>query len=139
MNHLIQNRPIESFEGAKILVLNQLKKKGFVWDHVSYINQGRYALVYGNKGNILIAYKREPFYKYGNGVGDSFNSEDITIAIKEGVTKIYTVFRNSPNRIYTIDMEDFLKGSQRREIKEGKFVRSFSIHLYEGIKIWIKW
>jgi hypothetical protein len=122
-------------------VLNNLIKKGFVLDKVIPINHNRYIIAKGSPGNILIMFKREVFYNFGqmfrhkgySGVGDSINCKDLIEANKHNVSDIYITFPNG--NIYTITLEDFLNNSIKWTNKENKEVRSISIHKYKRVII----
>lgn len=90
----------------------------------------------------MVAYKREVFSNFGKmfrdqgykGVGDSLNVDDLKECLRNNVSKIYTVFPNG--KAYKIDLTDFLTKGISWTNKEGKLIKSISIHEYkEAIKI----
>lgn len=120
-------------------VLNVLKKGGYKWIDLEYINNNRYVLVKGNKRpNILITYKREVFFNFSKqfpdekGAGDSINIEHLRYAIRNKVKSIIAIFPN--DKIYFIKLHDFLCKSFSWTNKEGKSIRSTSIHNYIPIQ-----
>ena len=128
---------IQHIESAYRIVLSKLKEKGFILDQVIPINSNRYIIAKGKPNPVLILYKREVFYNFGKqfrkegykGVGDSINSVDLIKANAMGVKDIYTVFPNGI--IYHIDFIEFLDKSIKWKNKEGKEIRSISIHEYK--------
>lgn len=122
-------------------VLNKLQKKGFKLDQVIPINKNRYIIAIGKPHNLLIMYKRDIFYNFGvkfyykgyRGVGDSVNCKDLREAVRHNVKEIYTIFPNK--RIYNISLGNFILKSIKWENKEGKEIRSISIHEYKGVDI----
>lgn len=125
-------------ESAVKRVLKHLKTLGYVWNNIKYVNKGRYCIVFGNP-NIAILLKSEPFMTYGfkfrelgrKGVGDTVNCEHLREFKRNSVEVIYTMFRDG--KIYCINLDKFLKESDKWENKEGKEVRSISIHLYKRV------
>lgn len=122
-------------QSAVKVVLEELKMKGYKWRNIRYINQGRYAIVYGVP-NIFIQLKKEWFLKFAEickdkGIGDTINNDDIKQMIKEKVKDIYIIHKSGA--IYTIPLMDFLLKSKKWRNKEGKDVRSISIHNYTRI------
>lgn len=132
----------ENLKASVRWILNFLKKHGYRWNNIEYLNNNRYLLVHGEKGrqNILITYKREPFfnfYKMGFkdeqgreelGVGDTINCQHLIYARKNKVKTILAIFPN--NAIYHIKLFDFLCKAHKWINKEGKKVMSISIHHY---------
>jgi hypothetical protein len=135
------------FEKSAVkIVLDELKKKGYKWTNVSYINLGRYALVQG-KPNIFIALKKEFFMKYGEfakkynwrnedgllekGIGQTINKEHLKLMIQNNVETIYFIM--SSGEIYNISLHDFLSKSHDWINKEHREVRSCSIHLLQRV------
>lgn len=122
-------------ESAVKEVLSLLKSKGYEWEHLHYINHNRYCIVTG-KPNIAILLKTEPFFNFGKmfnmygckGVGDSINTRELKIFLANNVQIIYTMFRDG--KIYNIPLIQFLNKSHKWQNKEGKNVRSISIHEY---------
>jgi len=128
---------VATMEAGYRRLLRKLESEGFQIKEVKPINENRYLIAKGFRKAILITYKREPFYNFGSmfrkegfkGVGDSLNIEDLKTAIQNKVKTIYTIFPNG--RAYSISMKDFLNNSIKWKNKEGKFVRSVSIHEYK--------
>ncbi len=125
-------------EAAFKQILKRLRKRGFELGYVYHTNSCRYMIVRCvNRKNLLLMYKREPFYNFGYdfkklgecGVGDTINREDLRKAIMKDVGYIYTVFPNG--YVYSITMQEFLERSYSWKNKEGKDVRSISIHAYK--------
>lgn len=113
-----------------------LKKEGFLFDRITYINKNRYAILLGDTQNYMVIYKREVFYNFGKmfrdkgykGVGDSINCEDLKKAMAMNVNRIYTIYPTGA--VYCISMVQFLTDSIKWQNKEGKEIRSISIHEY---------
>lgn len=131
----ISQMKIASLQVAQSRLLRELTLRGYKIDSILPINNFRYTLVKGTE-NIMIMFKKEPFFNFGlqfrhlghTGVGDTINTEDLTKALEMGVERIYTIF---PNGIaYDISMYDFLKKCVCWTNKEGKSVKSISIHEY---------
>lgn len=132
-------------ENAYKYVIDYLmKNEGYMVDKVEKLNLGRYTVVYGHGDcpNIAIQYKREFFLKFGTmfnpdkkgGVGDSINVAELKEYIKRGVQDIYTVYHKGEEpKIYKIGLMQFLTNSIRWQNKEGKDVRSISIHELERV------
>jgi len=122
------------FESSAIkYCLDFLKTKGYVWANVKQINFDRYAIVEGfGCENILITFKTDWFQSFkdigGEGLGDTINIEHLKLAIAAEVKRIYIIHQNGS--IYSVSMLDFLSKSIRWVNKEGKEVRSISIHEY---------
>lgn len=104
------------------------------------INMGRYAIICLSESKcIAMMLKDKPFMNFGyqfrskgySGVGDSVNVSDLQRMIQEGVKTIYTKFRDG--KLYRISIDELLKNSEVWINKEGKRVRSFSIHKYERV------
>ncbi len=127
---------IQTIESAYRNILDKLVYRGFIIKFVIPINQGRYILVKGEQENILIMYKRDFFHNFGyqfrslgySGVGDSINVSDLKECLRKNVNKIYTVFPNGC--VYSITISKIMEKSERWVNKEGREVRSFSIHEY---------
>lgn len=132
------NKAILFEESAVRLVLQEIKKTGYTWNMIDFINKGRYCMVHGTP-NIAIMLKTEPFMNFGyqfkkqgeSGVGDSINVQHLKQFIINNVEIIYTMFRDG--KIYKIDINKILCNSHKWTQKEGTEVRSFSIHLYERV------
>lgn len=107
---------------------------------VKPMNENRYIFAETFEGDkMLITYKRDVFHNFGeqfrhlgySGVGDTINCNELKEAIKKGVDTIFTIFPNG--YIYYIPLVDFLNNSINWINKEGKQVRSISIHQYRRI------
>ena len=118
-------------------LIDKLIANGFRFKNVFETNHKRYKILLGKPYNILVMFKKEPFYNFGKmfrsqgckGVGETVNVEDLKKAYREKVQYIYTMF---PNGIaYRMRLLDFLKESVKWKNKEGKEVRSISIHSFE--------
>ena len=115
-----------------------LNKLGLYPLSVIPINKERYIIVeLYNKPTIAIMLKRNPLYTFSRisgekGIGDSVNCSDISKMIQNKVESLYTLFPDG--KIYTISIDDLLEKSHRWLNKEGKYIRSFSIHHYKRIK-----
>ena len=119
-------------------LLFRLEKGGFEIDNIELINNHRYILVKSkNRKNIMIMFKRDFFYTFGEMfrergckcLGDTINSDDLQKAMLNDVGYIYTIF---PNGVaYSITLGEFLDKSEPWTNKEGKRVRSISIHNYK--------
>lgn len=126
-------------ENAVNYALKYLHNIGFRWNHIHPINHGRYCIVTGDDRNIAICLKRELFQSFGQllekqgakGVGDSLNCKELIEFNQRGVKDIYTVFPDG--KIYTIPLFEFLDKSIRWTNKEGKEVRSISIHEFKRV------
>lgn len=129
---------IKNENTAVKIVLQQLRKNGYSWQHIQYVNKGRYAIIKSdNNVNIAILLKTEPFFNFGEkfaefgckGVGDSINLEHLRLFLQKDIKTIFTIFRDG--KIYFISLIDFLKKSYVWVQKEGTTVRSISIHEYK--------
>lgn len=128
---------IETIEVVYHRLLGKLNQQGFNLQRVKPINQGRYFIAFGENECVLVTYKRDTFHNFGKqfeklgykGVGDSLNVEDLKECLRYNVNKIYTVFPNGI--VYKINLIDFLNKSLVWTNKEGKLVRSISIHEYK--------
>ena len=120
-------------------VLIKLEKNGFKLKKVIPINHNRYIIVIGKPNNILIMYKRDVFHNFGEmfrykgfyGCGDTINIKDLREAVRHNVKEIYTTFPDG--KIYTITLGNFVLKSIKWSNKEGKEVRSISIHEYKRV------
>ena len=130
-------KPIQQNSAVKY-VLDILKKAGYKWENIINLNQLRYTVVkgYNKNPNVAIVLKRAWFMKFGemfdgeSGIGDTLNCEDIKIMIQNDVRDIYIVYEE---KVYGISMLDFLTKSNVWKNKEGKDVRSISIHQYKRV------
>lgn len=138
---LIKKYDLGNSEIALKNLLQTLKRvKKFYWHDIKPINKNRYYIIKGYKENILVMFKREVFFNFSQtfkdkkkkGVGDTINVSDLQLAIQNNVDTIYTIFPNG--HIYSIPLNDFLIKSEKWQNKEGKFVRSISIHEYKRLK-----
>lgn len=127
--HCIQNELVAIKE-----TLQYLKSQGYQWDNIIDINKGRYCIVLGKPHNIAIMLKSEPFYNFYklsdelSGVGDSINVFDLKQMISLDVKVLFTKFRDG--KLYSININTILNNSIRWINKEGKAIRSWSIHHY---------
>jgi len=120
-------------------VLDLLIKRGFKLKQVIPINHSRYIIAKGSPRNILIMYKRDVFYNFGemfrykgfHGVGDTINCKDLREAVRNKVKDIYVVFPN--DKIYTTTLGNFFIKSIKWTNKSNDEVRSISIHEYRRI------
>ncbi|MEK7179946.1 MAG: hypothetical protein AAB706_00560 [Patescibacteria group bacterium] len=134
----ISQLEICNLEVAQKRLIKKLVDNGFKIKIVFPINERRYTIITGIQDNeekrIFLMFKKEFFHNFGmefrhlgaTGQGDTINVEDLKTALRLEVTDIYSVY---PNGIcYTIPLQDFLMKSIRWTNKEGKEVRSISIH-----------
>ena len=127
---------IETAEAAYRKVISHLLNHHFEIINIEPINENRYFIVKARPFNVLITYKRDFFMSFGkmfksegeSGIGDTLNSDDLKIAVQENVQMIYAVFPDG--KIYSITRDNFLSNSHVWTNKEGKRVRSISIHKY---------
>ena len=132
------NKAILFEESAVRIVLKELKKQGYKWKNLEYVNKGRYCIVYGEP-NIAILLKTKPFKNFGyqfrhlgaEGVGDSINSDMLKLFVRKNIVKVYTQFRDG--KLYVAELMDILRESFSWQQKEGTEVRSYSIHLYKRV------
>jgi len=124
--------------------LQQLKKFiNYSHSGLHYINKNRYCIARGTP-NIAIILKKAWFEKFADkgfinqttglserGIGDTINCENLREFIQNDVKQVYVVYQDG--KIYNISIRDFLMQSHRWTNKEGKEVRSISIHYYERI------
>lgn len=114
--------------------------ESYRWNNIQYLNQGRYAVVKGKSlsPNIAILFKKEWFLKFGEileqkGIGDTINCEHLRL-FNSDEYKIKTIYiMHKSGSIYKISLYDFLTKSICWENKEGKEVRSISIHNYKRV------
>lgn len=133
-------------KSAISFLIDTLRTEGKFFSNPNYINDCRYAILPGRKGteNIAITFKKEWFLKFGDmgffneelgkyesGLGDTINVDDLKLFKQHDVKDIYIIFKDG--RIYKIGLDDFLINSYRWTVKEGKDVRSISIHKLERI------
>jgi len=132
----MKTETIETIEVGYKKLLIKLEQDGYKIDIVKPINNNRYLIIKGNPENLLIIFKRDPFYNFGTmfnglgfkGVGDTINVKDLKVAIRNKVDRIYIIFPRGI--VYTILLEEFLSKSLKWLNKEGIEVRSISIHEY---------
>ena len=125
---------IGTFDCAYRKVIDRFIRNGYKIINVMPINNNRYIIIFTDKKNILVAYKREPFYNFSilfrkeglKGVGESINAEDIDKALLYNVEEIYVTYPNGI--VYNIGLEEFINQSKRWINKEGKDIYSISIH-----------
>ena len=134
----LREMEIASFEVAQERLIKRLVKTGFRLSNVLPINHNRYSIISGFQEGlpkkILLMFKRDFFHNFGiefrhlgyTGIGETVNVEDLRLALRMGVTHIYTIY---PTGIcYSIGIMDFLEKSVRWTNKELKEVRSISVH-----------
>jgi len=121
-------------------LLATLEKDGFGIKYIHPVNQNRYFIIDGTLNDerypIMITFKRDTFHNFGaqfrkkgmSGVGDSINVEDLKNAARHEVSYIYAIFPNG--HAYGISFSDFIANSYKWLNKEGKEIRSISIHEY---------
>lgn len=125
---------IENIQAGYTRVIRFLRSRGYIILNTNPINEGRYIICDTDKGKIMVMFKREFFFKFGqifksqgaSGIGESLNILDLKKAINYGVDRLFFIYPNA--HIYSIYVEDFLANSFRRETEEGKITRSISIH-----------
>lgn len=120
-------------------LIRYLWSQGYRHRNMIPINKGRYFIVIGEKGhrNVFVMFKKEWFLKFGEllkdqgakGIGDTINCEDLKECLRYKVKDIYCIYVDG--KIYTMPFKKFLNESKKWENKEGKEVRSTSIHFYE--------
>ena len=128
---------VETFNASFRRFIDKLIQTGFNVKNVMPINNNRYCIIFGEEKNIMFIFKKEVFFNFGRmfrnqgfkGVGDTINTEDIRKALIYGVKEFYTCFPNAI--VYKITLADFMAQSISWKNKEGKNVRSISIHAYE--------
>jgi hypothetical protein len=132
-----------TFEAAQMGVIKKLVNNGFQLISIFPLNRRRYSIITSPTKKILLTFKREPFHTFGfkfkreydpqspetNEEGDTINLDDLNVAIKMGVTEIYSVFANGV--VYKISIEDFLEKAERWRCSEGKRVLSLGLDDYE--------
>ena len=125
---------ILTIEAAYRGVIKGMMKRGYQILDVLPINEGRYVIVKALPENVMILFKRDFFNSFGKmfesegerGVGESVNREDIKLAVRKGVVRLFTIYSNGV--VYTIEVNDFLSHAHPWKNKEGKEVYSASIH-----------
>ena len=127
-----------SLEVAQKRLLKRIIDNGFKLKTNFLINQKRYALITGIQNEepkkILLVYKRDLFHNFGlelrhlgaTGMGETLNCDDLKLALQIGVTDVYFTYPNGS--CYTMPLMEFLEKSFKWTNKEGKRVRSISIH-----------
>lgn len=134
------------FEQSAVKEVLQFLEGSYKWQNIHYLNKGRYAVAIGVKTypNIAILFKKQWYLTFGSqnfidestgkietGIGDTINSEDLAEFIRRKVERIYTL--HSSGAIYAIPLHEFLYWSHPWQNKEGKAVRSISIHRYKRV------
>ena len=135
---LLNEHELKNSEIALKKLLIKLQDNNYKWFAIYPINEGRYYIVKGTE-NIMVLFKREVFFNFGEmfkhegmkGVGDSINVHDLQIAIQKDVKTIYSIFPDE--KMYFIPLQEFLEKSFKWKNKEGKDVRSISIHEYKRL------
>jgi len=125
---------LESTDAAYRGLLPLLQKDGFKLDKIMPINQSRYIIIIGEPENSLVIFKKDFFHTFGrkfkdqgqSGVGETINCKELKKSILNNVSNIYIIYFNG--FVYKISLNDFLKDSFKHKNKEGKEVRSISIH-----------
>lgn len=133
----ISDMDVATFDASFKRFINKLIQDGFRVKNVMPINDNRYCIVFGEEKTIMFMYKKQVFFNFGlmfrskgyTGVGDSINLEDIKKALIHEVVEVYTCFPNGI--VYKIKLVDFLMKCVSWINKEGKEVRSISIHEYQ--------
>lgn len=133
----IDEMRVASIEVGYRRLLRKLENLGYQIESIVPINHRRYIIIKGAPCNIMVTYKRELFMNFGKifrkdgykGVADTINVLDLKFAIINNVEKIYLIRPNG--MVYSISLQTFLEKSVRWENKEGKYVRSVSIHEYQ--------
>ena len=128
---------VANFSASYKRFMDKLVHDGFKIKNVMPINNNRYCIIFGEEKTIMFMYKKEVFFNFGSmfrskgytGVGDSINKIDLQKALISGVEEIYTCFQNGI--VYKIKLIDFLTKCVSWVNKEGKEVRSISIHNYQ--------
>jgi len=132
---------VETIEVVYKRLLGKLNEEGFNLQRVKPINHGRYFIAFGENDAIFVAYKREFFNSFGKmfkhlgykGMGDSINVDDLKECLRYNVSNIYSVFPNG--KAYKIGLTEFLTKGISWTNKEGKLVKSISIHEYKEAMI----
>lgn len=130
-----------NIEPAYKRLLFQLERRGYLVNFVEPINQGRYLIIkgslYENPHNILILYKREPFFSFGEilkeygavGTGESINLVDVKLALQNNVTEVFLIYPNAS--AYSINLCDFLTSCIYWQNREGKEIRSIALNKFK--------
>ena len=131
-------------KSALQIVLKKLTEiNKYEYSHLEGINNDRYFVAYG-KPNIAVLFKRDFLQSYGQmgfindngqketGLGETVNVEHLIQFNKREVEILY--FTYPDGRIYYISLIDLLQNSHRWKNKEGKEVRSFSIHHFKNVE-----
>ncbi len=133
----IREMKVATFDAGFRRFIDKLIQIGFKVKNVMPINNNRYCIVFGEEKNIMFLFKKEVFFNFGKmfrdqgfkGVGDTINSKDVQKAHHYNVKEFYICFPNAV--VYQITFEDFMAQSVSWVNKEGKSVRSVSIHSYK--------
>jgi hypothetical protein len=132
--------------GLKIF-LQWMESQGYQVRNINNINLDRYFIVTLKKGTefktIGVTFKKDWFQTFGErgfineqglketGIGDTLNIEDLKQFCSAGVKDIYIVYKQGS--FYYIEFLDFINKSHKWKNKEGKEVRSISIHNYKRV------
>ena len=130
---------VASFAAGLVRLKRCLVRDGFLLRGELVVNKGRYVILRCEQGNLLVMFKREPFFNFGlqfreqgmKGVGDSVNCLDLRLAVQHDVVWVYTIYPTGA--VYRIALQDFVAKSVKWKNKEGKEVRSVSIHEYQRV------
>ena len=123
-----------SLEVAQRRLIKRMIDDGFDLQLVFPINNFRYSIIRFKEKTIFMMFKKEVFKNFGKkfrylgyvGCGETINVLDLQMALKFKTDEIYSIF---PNGIaYMITFADFMEKSVSWTNKEGKNVRSVSIH-----------
>jgi len=133
----LREMKVGAMEVAQKRLVKKLIDSGLHLKFINPTNYNRYCIILFKEKRIMLMYKREFFLSFGTifrdegekGVGDTINCEDLKTALSFRVKEIYSTFPDGA--CYKISMEDFLKDSYKWVVKEGKEVRSISIHKYK--------
>ena len=126
-------------QDAERKLISSLISCGFELIDIISINKNRYSILRGKNKNILLTFKRDPFFTFQEqfkamgqkGYGDTINEEDLDISMRMQVTDIISVFSNGI--AYTIPFNEFMEKSIKWVIGEGKEVRSISLNSYKKL------
>jgi len=132
---------IANFEVAQKKVIRELINIGFQLKDIVSINRSRYVILVGISRSILLTFKRDPFFTYGDkfknlgkkGYGDTINCEDLDTAMRLQVTHIISVFEDG--EAYTLPFGEFMEKSIKWVCAEGKSVRSISLKKYKNFTL----
>lgn len=128
---------VGNLEVAQSKVIKELVSIGFELKDIISLNNYRYSIIRGKTKNILLMFKRDPFFTFGqqfkdlgkSGEGDTINSQELETAIKLQVKDIISVFADG--KVYTIPITEFMEKSIEWQNNEGKFVKSIALKDYK--------